>query len=91
MSAGRRTADDNIAALVPAPGPVLTVERPLTRIAYPRVWVPAFASPHGDRARPFPPTRDHGPPCAHFGNIRGTNEFEDHEVAIILGRANIGN
>jgi hypothetical protein len=23
---------------------------------------------------------------AHFGNIRGTNEFEDHDVVIILGR-----
>jgi hypothetical protein len=23
---------------------------------------------------------------AHFGNIRGTNEFEDHEVVIVLGR-----
>jgi hypothetical protein len=23
---------------------------------------------------------------AHFGNIRGTNEFEDHEIVIVLGR-----
>jgi hypothetical protein len=23
---------------------------------------------------------------AHFGNIRGSNEFKDHEIAIILGR-----
>jgi len=23
---------------------------------------------------------------AHFGNIRGSNEFEGHEIAIILGR-----
>ena len=27
-----------------------------------------------------------GGDIAHFGNIRGTNEFEDHEVVIILGR-----
>jgi hypothetical protein len=27
-----------------------------------------------------------GADIAHFGNIRGTNEFEDHEVVIILGR-----
>ena len=27
-----------------------------------------------------------GADVAHFGNIRGTNEFEDHEVMIILGR-----
>ena len=27
-----------------------------------------------------------GADVAHFGNIRGTNEFEDHEVVIILGR-----
>jgi len=36
MSAGRRTADGNIAALVHSPGPVPMVKRPLTRIAYPR-------------------------------------------------------
>jgi hypothetical protein len=27
-----------------------------------------------------------GADVAHFGNIRGTNEFEDHEVVIVLGR-----
>jgi hypothetical protein len=27
-----------------------------------------------------------GADIAHFGNIRGTNEFEDHDVVIILGR-----
>jgi hypothetical protein len=27
-----------------------------------------------------------GADVAHFGSIRGTNEFEDHEVVIILGR-----
>jgi hypothetical protein len=27
-----------------------------------------------------------GAEIAHFGNIRGTNEFEDHDVVIILGR-----
>jgi hypothetical protein len=27
-----------------------------------------------------------GADVAHFGNIRGTNEFEDHDVVIILGR-----
>jgi hypothetical protein len=27
-----------------------------------------------------------GAEIAHFGNIRGTNEFENHEVVIILGR-----
>jgi len=27
-----------------------------------------------------------GADIAHFGNIRGTNDFEDHDVVIILGR-----
>jgi hypothetical protein len=27
-----------------------------------------------------------GADVAHFGSIRGTNEFEDHEVVIVLGR-----
>ena len=27
-----------------------------------------------------------GADIAHFGAIRGTNEFEDHDVVIILGR-----
>jgi len=27
-----------------------------------------------------------GADIAHFGNIRGTNEFKDHEIVIILGR-----
>src|SRR5262249_29325401 len=27
-----------------------------------------------------------GADIAHFGNIRGTNEFEDHDVVIVLGR-----
>ena len=27
-----------------------------------------------------------GADIAHFGNIRGTNEFEGHDVVIILGR-----
>jgi hypothetical protein len=27
-----------------------------------------------------------GADIAHFGNIRGTNEFQDHETVIILGR-----
>jgi hypothetical protein len=27
-----------------------------------------------------------GADIAHFGNIRGSNEFKDHEIAIILGR-----
>jgi hypothetical protein len=28
----------------------------------------------------------HGADVAHFGNLRGSNEFEEHEIAIILGR-----
>jgi hypothetical protein len=27
-----------------------------------------------------------GADIAHFGNIRGTSDFEDHEVVIILGQ-----
>jgi hypothetical protein len=27
-----------------------------------------------------------GADVAHFGNVRGSNEFEEHEIAIILGR-----
>jgi hypothetical protein len=42
----------------------------------------------GESANGRPPVSGQyaGADVAHFGNIRGTNEFEDHDVVIILGR-----
>ena len=63
--------------------PARMVKRPLTRIAYPRAWVPASPSPHGDRARPFPPTCDHGPPWTLWSHRRPRSQlFASAELAL---------
>ena len=42
----------------------------------------------GEDEHPTPPVsaQYRGADIAHFGNIRGSNEFREHEIAIVLGR-----